>query len=454
MKLGVVVPLFNHLPQTQAMLASLQSTLPKGMPHEIVLVDDGSTDGTRDWLGSMARSPGIRVVMNAANLGFGQACMAGVAGSDADVLAFLNNDLVLRIGWLEPMWTLLLDPARNAGVVGNLQHRVDNGTLDHAGITLTPEGELGHVRTLPLGSPPARRVLAVTGACLLVRRIDFEAVGGFDARYRNGGEDVDLCFKLRECDKDIWLSMTSRVDHHVRSSRGPTSIQDERNSRALYSRWRPQIKRELHAAWLRLLHAAPGESSRWLPGHLTADFSRTPNAAALALAEAALQRLEHRWGRLLDGVDPNDDLPRRVLVSGLDWQPDAGAWMLQGEACFTIGGLRSARDFYVCGWLADGWPAQGLEITVSANGLHERTLPLGPPGHVNVGLVDPLVLPLLTANRFSARVTRPDPCVAPADRQAVAGAVWVTHLVVDGRTVDELPRTDRASRREGGFPTG
>ena len=49
MVVSFVIPLYNCLPLTQAMLASLRTSLPAGLEHEIIFVDDGSTDGTRDW---------------------------------------------------------------------------------------------------------------------------------------------------------------------------------------------------------------------------------------------------------------------------------------------------------------------------------------------------------------------------------------------------------------------
>jgi GT2 family glycosyltransferase len=98
-KLGIVIPLFNQLAHTQAMLASLRATLPGGADgpqHEVVLVDDGSTDDTREWLATLTWQPGLRVVLNPNNLGFAAACNAGAAACPgAQVLAFLNNDLRL-----------------------------------------------------------------------------------------------------------------------------------------------------------------------------------------------------------------------------------------------------------------------------------------------------------------------------------------------------------------------
>jgi O-antigen biosynthesis protein len=71
-QVSFIIPLFNCLPLTQAMLASLRDTIPAGLTHEIVLVDDGSTDGTREWLGSL-RDPPFRAVFNERNLGYAAA---------------------------------------------------------------------------------------------------------------------------------------------------------------------------------------------------------------------------------------------------------------------------------------------------------------------------------------------------------------------------------------------
>lgn len=61
-----VVPLFNHLAETQAMLASLQASLPAGLDYEIILVDDASTDGTAAWLKTL-RDPCIKVLISETN---------------------------------------------------------------------------------------------------------------------------------------------------------------------------------------------------------------------------------------------------------------------------------------------------------------------------------------------------------------------------------------------------
>lgn len=299
-----IVPLYNHLAHTQAMLASLLASLPAGLAFEVVLVDDFSTDGTRDWLATL-NDPRIKTLRNPRNLGYARANNRAAAVATGQLLALVNNDLLFEPGWLEPMLQALQAPALNAGLVGNVQYRVADGQLDHAGVQLNPNAQLGHIKTLPGGAAPHTQVLAVTGACVLLRKADFDAHGGFDEQFVNGGEDIDLCFKLRAAGKAIYVAHTSRIRHHVSLSRKPQSLQNDRNSRHLYARWRQVIKQELASLWSMLLQGQPQAYALWLAGQpALAKAAKRPDAPA-RIAEAMLLREEHRWASDLGEPDAN-----------------------------------------------------------------------------------------------------------------------------------------------------
>ena len=93
---SVVVPVWNQLEHTRACLASLRRTT--RAPYEVVVVDNGSTDGTRAWL---AAQRDVVVVTNAENRGFAAACNQGVAASRGEVVVLLNNDTQVARGWVE-----------------------------------------------------------------------------------------------------------------------------------------------------------------------------------------------------------------------------------------------------------------------------------------------------------------------------------------------------------------
>lgn len=259
----MVVPLYNCLPLTQAMLASLEATVPSRFPYEVIFVDDGSTDGTREWLAALRRN-GIRVEFNERNLGYAGANNRGVAVARGTHLFLLNNDLVLLPGWLEPMLAAHETLGPRAGVIGNVQLDARSGAVDHAGIVINVQGKPVHARRLPRWrtrwSAPMQEVPAVTGACLLIARELWNQLGGFDEAYVNGGEDVDLCFRARAAGRVNVVALRSVVRHHVSSSTG-RKLRDEENSYRLARTWGREF-----------LAASRNATYEWSHAHLAAAF--------------------------------------------------------------------------------------------------------------------------------------------------------------------------------------
>ena len=313
MQVSFVIPLYNCLPLTQAMVASLQAAMPSGLTHEIILVDDGSTDGTRAWLAGLASSPGpFRVILNERNLGYAAANNRGAATAQGEFLGLLNNDLVLSPGWLEPILGVHRRLGNRAGLVGNVQRNARTAAIDHAGIFINHRGKPEHDTSLPLGlqfrSRDAwRQADAVTGACTLVRRELFLRLGGFDEGFANGGEDVDFCLRARAAGHLSAVALRSLVLHHVSASPG-RKRRDEQNSRRLTLRWRQELARlGARSAWCR--HYLESE---WTGSHDATDYAlglqallyslglrRDPPAAAYAGMQAAIADELARWDRSL-----------------------------------------------------------------------------------------------------------------------------------------------------------
>src|SRR5688572_16593950 len=147
-RVSVVIPLHNCLPLTQAMLRSLQVTMPESVSREIILIDDGSTDGTREWLGTLQGSE-IRVLLNERNLGYAVSNNRAAAIARGEFLALLNNDLILLPGWLEPMLAAHASLGDRAGLIGNVQLDARSDAVDHAGLVIGVTGKPLHVRAIP-----------------------------------------------------------------------------------------------------------------------------------------------------------------------------------------------------------------------------------------------------------------------------------------------------------------
>jgi GT2 family glycosyltransferase len=307
-QLSVVIPLFNCLPLTQAVVAGLPATLPPKLAFEVILVDDGSTDGTREWLATLR--PPFRTVLNEANLGYAAANNRGAALARGDYLALLNNDLVLTSGWLEPMQAAHRSLGARAGLIGNVQRDARTGAVDHAGIRINAKGKPEHDRREPAAGSrwffPVRRVPALTGACVLLTTALWRELGGFDEGYVNGCEDVDLCLRAAAAGRVNAVALRSQIGHHISASPG-RKRRDEANSQRLALRWRATLVRLGAPAWCRhYLDADP----RDLPDQALArqclayllKLRRTAPPGALAGIQAALENELRRWQVML-GTD-------------------------------------------------------------------------------------------------------------------------------------------------------
>ena len=309
-RLSAVIPLFNCLPLTRRCLETLQATLPPDLTHEIIFVDDGSTDGTRAWLETLAAP--VRVLFNERNLGFAAACNRGAAAAHGEFLALLNSDLELQPGWLEPMLAGLARLPRPA-CVGNVQLNHATGAIDHAGIVIGADGKPSHLRALPASDPATpdyAAMVAVTGACALLPRALFTGLGGFDEGFANGGEDVDFCFRARAAGHTVWTALTSTVRHHVSASPG-RKLHDEENSYRLFRKWRRELETAAWRAWCEtyLAEARAGALPRHPPAERAAEeFLAGRQARPGRWAESnVVQNLlteEARWERLFPAA-PN-----------------------------------------------------------------------------------------------------------------------------------------------------
>lgn len=417
------------------MLASLLASIPQGLDFEVVLVDDCSSDDTRNWLGSLV-DPRIRVLLNEQNLGFARSNHAGIKIASGDTLTLLNNDLLFDAGWLEPMLAILNSPHLQAGIVGNLQFRFADGELDHAGVDLNFLGQFDHIRTVSQVGRQYTKVDVVTGACMLVRKADFELVGGFDERFVNGCEDIDFCFKMRAVGKNVYLCNQSSVQHHVSLSRSRTTLQNERNSRLLYEKWRDPIKGRLASKWANLLSSPDAAYAQHIHGNLSPEFIFRPQIAARLIAESRLQSMEHYWRRTLDGVDPNLGVELKVRSSGTRYIDSVSGYVLANVVRFEVEDLSSARNFYVCGRiLRDFDPAQ-ITISLTVNNIQTHAVRLGEDGwNFNVGIIDPIFLNGVT-NVVEMSVGMVNGVGFP--EQSCHQALLLTHIVIDDKVIKNL----------------
>ncbi len=247
----IVIPCWNRSEYTARCLQAIHRATAPGA-YEIVLVDNGSTDATANLVDD-PENPVLTVVRNDTNRGYAVACNQGARVSSRQVVVFLNNDTEVQAGWLEP----LVDELERHPEVGAVGARLlyPDGTVQHAGVDLVlgPDGVLDGVHRCLGAAGDDRAVLersavpVVTGALLAVRRDAFWAAGGFDERYWNGNEDVDLCLSLGAAGWRVVYRPDSCAVHHESAS-GPerfTKVSDNRHR--LHERWADRVLVETRA---------------------------------------------------------------------------------------------------------------------------------------------------------------------------------------------------------------
>lgn len=427
--ISFVIPLFNHLAQTQAMLQSLLASLPRDLDYEIIFYDDASSDGTQEWLQSL-NHPRIHYFIHSQNCGYAKTNNDAIRYAKGDYLVLLNNDLLFVANWLEPMIETLENPKLNAGIVGNVQYRVDDHAIDHAGVILTPRGQFDHLRVLPEDTTQAISVYVVTGACMLIRKVDFDAVSGFDEVFINGCEDIDLCLKIRGTGKQVYLEPCSRILHHVSLSRNSTSIQNEKNSQYLFAKWRKEIKRKLTKCWIDLLARGKSAYEPYIDGELTNSFLTRPHIAAMTIAEAALLREEANWDRELGKINV-DNWERRIRILGLKRSEQTNGFIADSEIEISIEQIKSVRNFYVCGRVLQDFDPKCFNISILINNNQVKNFFID-DNNLNIGIINPLIEPWIK-NIFQVKISLDEKNkLCP---RANENFLKVTHFVIDDKII-------------------
>lgn len=193
---------------------------------EVIVVDNGSTDGTVEWL--RRDWPFVNIVRLDHNVGFSVGNNIGVSHSTGEFLLLLNTDTILRSSTVSGLTRVLESSpdvgcagARHVNVDGSLQRSMDSfPNLEADLMTLTELHRLGCVASALRrrhawwsDHDQCRDVDWVNGACIMVRRSAFEAVDGFDPRFFIYGEEVDLCKRISERGWRIVFTPEAEVVH-------------------------------------------------------------------------------------------------------------------------------------------------------------------------------------------------------------------------------------------------
>lgn len=235
-RLSIIIPSFNG----RRLLGRCLETVFAHKPahSEVIVVDDGSTDGTSEYL--RQAWPPVRLVRLQRNAGFCRAANAGLAAARGELVELLNNDAEVGAGWAEAAMAPFADPrvAAVAPLVCQLPFR---GRIDSAGDRFLPIGiakKRGEGRLVAAPFDRPAEVFAASAAAAFYRRSAIIDAGGFPEHFRAYLDDVDLGYRLRLAGFRCQFEPLSRVYHWVSRSHQvrsrPLQHQIARNSELLF----------------------------------------------------------------------------------------------------------------------------------------------------------------------------------------------------------------------------
>ncbi len=292
-------------------------------PHELILVDNGSRDGSAAFMRSV---PGARVIANDTNRGFAGGNNQGLAVAGGRWIVLLNNDTIVTKGWLP---RLIAHAARSerVGLVSPMSNYVATAEQRVTEPYALPELQKFAALFARKHAGQASREKFVSGFCWLARREIFDEVGPLDEAFAIGGfEDNDYCQRVLAAGYDLIVARDVFIHHFgSRSFAGNgldrARIQDE-NGRRFAEKWGIAVRK--------------ADGSGLIVPHLLEQATACLEAGRVA---AALQLLERHLERF------PQDVP--VLTSA-------------GHACMRLRRVGPARAYYQRAAQAE--PACGVAV--------------------------------------------------------------------------------------------
>jgi GT2 family glycosyltransferase len=190
-------------------------------PHEVIVADNGSSDGTSSFL--REQFPQVRLIENGGNFGYPKGYNYALRQVSADYFILLNSDVEVTPGWIGPMLSLLEHDPWIAACQPKLLDEADRGKFEYAGASggfidkygyPFCRGRLFNTLEADTGQyDDPREVFWASGACLFVRAKAFWHAGGLDDSFFAHMEEIDLCWRLKNFGYRIYVQPASVVYH-------------------------------------------------------------------------------------------------------------------------------------------------------------------------------------------------------------------------------------------------
>ncbi|MBW7474514.1 glycosyltransferase family 2 protein [Paenibacillus oenotherae] len=236
---SIIIPTYNALELIQQAVSAIRLyTDESETPYELVVVDNGSTDGTCEW----CVQERINLISLPGNTGFPTACNKGMRIASGECLLLLNNDVTVSRGWLSGLQRAL-DSSPEVGMVGPVTNYASG--KQQVGFEV-PEGNGFHGVAAQVARQRQGQVeplLRLVGFCLLMKRELYERIGELDERFSPGHyEDDDYCLRARMNGFSLLMSHDVLVYHQGSASFKRDGLQElqqlvERNRQRFVEKW-------------------------------------------------------------------------------------------------------------------------------------------------------------------------------------------------------------------------
>lgn len=210
-KTSIIIPNYNGCDMLRECIASIKQYTPE--PYEIIVVDNGSSDGTLE----LCRAERVRLISSPVNRGFPAACNLGMKIAVGEAIVLLNNDTIVTPKWLDNMLACLYS-SDDVGIVGPKSNFVSGRQMIEEPFTNIAD------MAQRMNVPDRRKWLEVqriVGLCFLFKRQVLEQVGLMDERFTPGHfEDDDYCYRARLAGYRLMISGDVFIYHHGSASFG------------------------------------------------------------------------------------------------------------------------------------------------------------------------------------------------------------------------------------------
>lgn len=228
---SIIIPLYGRIDFMRYQLSRFSRTLEKQDVEIIYVLDDPSLTNKTTKLAAeleILNDFPFKLVLLSQNVGFGKANNIGVQNASADNIVLLNSDVLPKSKtWLQSLFTTL--SKEDTGIVGarllyedeTIQHdgMAPMTVKEHPGLLFNDHPKKGWPKNLASSSESELDCKLLTAACWMLRKQDFDAVGGFDSAYVLGDfEDSDLCLKIEELGKKNRIRKDIELYHLERQS--------------------------------------------------------------------------------------------------------------------------------------------------------------------------------------------------------------------------------------------